>query len=377
MPLPSQEKFFEKYNISKEDFTKVDLNWDILVKIYEDYINLIENLELTAQSVVNKLNKALKVHSVRYRIKDSEHLIEKIIRKKIERNDLNITLGNYQEGITDMIGIRVLHLFKEDWEIIHNYVVKEFNLIGNTIAYVREGDKSEYLECFRKNNCEIKTHPFGYRSVHYLFESSLFKRKLIIELQVRTIFEEGWSEVDHEIKYPYVKGNIILERFLDILNRFAGSADEMCSFIKYLQPELKKQEEKIDSLEDQIDRLKIDSSEKIQIKKNIRGLDSMFSNISGLTVTASSLLNPQAMDMVATASTNTASLAGDFFKDRGFVGTANSIKSASATIDNSFLDNHKIPSITESESIALSSYNIPDIGDAGYAINPDNKSNKL
>lgn len=304
MPLPSKLAFFKKYNISEENFSKASISWEVLNKIYEEYDSLVENLELTAQAIVNKLNKAKEVHSVRYRIKNTEHLIEKIIRKKNEGVD--ITIDNYQEKITDMIGIRILHLFKEDWELIHEYIIEEFKLIEDPIAYVREGDNPEYLKYFELNKCEIKPHPLGYRSVHYLLESSLFQKKLITELQVRTIFEEGWSEVDHKIRYPYVKNNFILDRFLNILNRFAGSADEMSSFIKYLEPELKKQEEKIVDLENQIDKLKIDSAEKSEIKKGIRELDGVFSVGNDLASTVS-FYTPQNLGILNTAASDLAS----------------------------------------------------------------------
>lgn len=58
------------------------------------------------------------VHSVRYRIKKLERVIEKIIRKRIEDPDRIIDLSNYTKVITDLIGIRALHLFKDNWQSI-------------------------------------------------------------------------------------------------------------------------------------------------------------------------------------------------------------------------------------------------------------------
>lgn len=43
------------------------------------------------------------INSVRYRVKNPEHLIEKIIRKKKEKPDLEITKENYLTEITDAI----------------------------------------------------------------------------------------------------------------------------------------------------------------------------------------------------------------------------------------------------------------------------------
>jgi len=36
--------------------------------------------------------------------------------------------------------------------------------------------------------------------VHYLLVMQPTKQRYLCELQVRTIFEEGWSEVDHRIR---------------------------------------------------------------------------------------------------------------------------------------------------------------------------------
>ena len=168
----------------------------------------------------------------------------------------------------------------------------ELDIIGKPIAYYRKGDSQELLSHFKENNCETEEHKFGYRSVHYLVKSSLFKKQYIVEIQVRTIFEEGWSEVDHKLKYPYVKNNVVLERFIGILNRLAGSTDEMCSFINYLQLKITEdnqkiidQDQTISNLKNEIDKLQIETSKKDEIKHNIDGLGKMFVDTSALAGT--------------------------------------------------------------------------------------------
>lgn len=39
------------------------------------------------------------------------------------------------------------------------------------------------------------------QSVHYLIRDK--ESGLCIEVQVRTLFEEAWSEIDHKLRYPY------------------------------------------------------------------------------------------------------------------------------------------------------------------------------
>ena len=88
-----------------------------------------------------------------------------------------------------------------------------------------------------------KPHPFNYRSLHYIIKTSPTKATYLSEIQVRTIFEEGWSEIDHSIRYPYHVDNKMYNEYLSILNRFAGGADEMGTFIKNLGIYLDKQKD--------------------------------------------------------------------------------------------------------------------------------------
>ncbi|WP_317192386.1 RelA/SpoT domain-containing protein [Hymenobacter jeongseonensis] len=126
---------------------------------------------------------------MRYRIKDSRHLLEKVVRKRLESKERIITVNNYEEELTDLAGIRILHLFKGDWQRIHKFITNTWELLEAPTAYYRKGDSGEVLSMFTKQNCEVKEHPAGYRSVHYIVETSPTKTKRYVEIQVRTIFE--------------------------------------------------------------------------------------------------------------------------------------------------------------------------------------------
>ena len=272
MELLGKNDFLKKYNIDRNKFDQTDIAWNDLVNIFNDYGGIVNDLEAVAQFMSHVLNKAPRAHSTKYRIKSPEHLIEKIIRKRIEKN-MEISFSDYREKITDMIGVRVLHLFKEDWLEIDRFIKGKFDVIEGPRAHIGLKDDSE---SFVKNNCVIVRHNLGYRSVHYLVRSGLYKQQFIAEIQVRTIFEEGWSEIDHELKYPYVKDNLVLERFLSILNRFAASADEMGSFINYIQSEFSKSQQIAGELTDRISRLNIDHYEKDGIKEGIDKIGNLF-----------------------------------------------------------------------------------------------------
>lgn len=92
------------------------------------------------------------------------------------------------------------------------------------------------MQQWKDAGCLIKSKDAGYRSIHYIVIDAPNQRdKFFAEIQVRTIFEEAWSEIDHRVRYPDYSEDPLLEEFLLILNRIAGSADEMGSFLLRFQ----------------------------------------------------------------------------------------------------------------------------------------------
>ncbi|WP_201979284.1 RelA/SpoT domain-containing protein [Hymenobacter rubidus] len=217
-----------------ENIEKAGTNLDELTAIQKDFEKKTASYEQAAESVTGILLKAHSVHSGRYRVKDSTHLLKKIIRKRIENSQRIITIDNYEQELTDLAGVRALHLFKSDWKHIHKFITDSWALHEKPTAYYREGDSEQVLDMFTKQNCEVKPHPEGYRSVHYIVETSPTRAKRFVEIQVRTIFEEGWSEVDHQLRYPNFSNDPLIHNLLSQLNRLAGSADEMSSFVQQL-----------------------------------------------------------------------------------------------------------------------------------------------
>ena len=67
-------------------------------------------------------------------------------------------------------------------------------------------------------------------------------KKLIAEVQVRTIFEEGYGEIDHQLRYSHNSIPEILGQNLMLLNRIAGSSDEMASLINMMSKSFKQVE---------------------------------------------------------------------------------------------------------------------------------------
>ena len=66
--------------------------------------------------------------------------------------------------------------------------------------------------------------------------------------------EDGWSEIDHRIRYPYDVDNPILSQYLFIFNRLAGSADEMASFVRLLKSNFEEKDRAIKELREQVEQ---------------------------------------------------------------------------------------------------------------------------
>jgi putative GTP pyrophosphokinase len=244
----SLDVFLKKNRITQEDWVKAEIEFDYLKAIAVDHQTKVSSLDDTASYLAKILQKCPQVHSVRWRVKDPEHLIEKIVRKRVLGSEkyLKISTENYTEIITDLVGVRVLHLFKYEWVNIQEHILSNWKTEENPVAYIRAGDEGEIIDSYKTNLCDVKNHPAGYRSIHYVISTQPTLNKVFSEIQVRTIFEEGWSEIDHKIRYPNFSNNELISYFLTIFNRMAGSADEMGTFVRNLTSEITIQEFKMD-----------------------------------------------------------------------------------------------------------------------------------
>ena len=232
----SLDAFLVRNRIDSAVWARSSIDWALLQAIASDHESQLDRLRDSAELFARVIQRFPAVHSVRWRVKDTEHLLEKIVRKRSEGQEkyLNIDAGNYFEIVTDLVGLRALHLFKDDCFTIYEDLSATWTASEAPTAYIREGDPQDLTNRFRDRGLEVKEHPAGYRSVHYVCSTQPLQRKVFAEIQVRTIFEEGWSEIDHRVRYPNYSNDQLVAYFLTIFNRLAGSADEMGTFVQGL-----------------------------------------------------------------------------------------------------------------------------------------------
>lgn len=245
MNLLSDEKTFLKmYHLDEVEYNRTGLKWKELCAIYEAYLKEMPQYRMLESYFSDCLRTVANVHSVITRLKEPERLIEALIRRKMVNKELAVNSKNYNEIATDLIEIRVLHLFKEDWESIHEYITNKWVLKGKPIAYAyagdgREADGRDFLARFQERGCDVRYHELGYRSIAYLAISSIDNKTNYVEILSRTIFEEGWNSIDSLIRDSHDIDNPALVQYLSrFSHRIADLADEMGSFLhSYLNEE--------------------------------------------------------------------------------------------------------------------------------------------
>ncbi|MBN3841213.1 MULTISPECIES: RelA/SpoT domain-containing protein [Burkholderia] len=249
MTEDSHEAFLTRNRLSKELWDRSGCIWAELRDIAHDHENNLDALATSAEFFAKTIQRFERVHSVRWRVKDTEHLLEKIVRKRADEKSAEkyaeVGVNNYFELVTDLVGIRALHLFKDDCLTIHESLMKTWTPIEEPIAYTREGDHEAFKERLATVGLLSKDHPAGYRSLHYVVESRPTQRIIRAEIQVRTLFEEGWSEIDHTVRYPNFSNDELIGYLLKIFNRMAGSADEMGGFVRDLNLVLQEREREL------------------------------------------------------------------------------------------------------------------------------------
>jgi putative GTP pyrophosphokinase len=207
-----------------------DPHSDITPQWYKQRVPLYAGL---TEVVATTISKLLKVHNIDYlalesRTKALESVIEKIDRKEYSSPD----------DITDLAGVRVIAYIETDIEKIGNLLAEAFQIHAD-----KSLNKSE----------ELGTDQIGYRSVHFvcelgknrtgLPEFSAYKG-LIFEVQVRTVLQHAWAEIEHDRNYkftgvlpaPIRRRLYLLAGMLEIVDReFASLAQEVDAYASGLK----------------------------------------------------------------------------------------------------------------------------------------------
>lgn len=127
-------------------------------------------------------NSDIRIHACEGRIKN----IDSILKKCVERD-----IKNPFEALNDIVGYRVICLFRDDIGKISSIIEKSFNIV----------------ECEDKINTGDDV--FGYMSLHYICQiNSKFQgpryhkiKDINFEIQIRTLSMHAWASMSHYLSY--------------------------------------------------------------------------------------------------------------------------------------------------------------------------------
>jgi len=183
----------------------------------------------------NRLRGAqIEYATITSRAKTLASFAEKIVRK------------NYQDPfseITDIAGVRIVFLYKNDFPEIENIIKSEFKIFEKINTAEKQSDDK-----------------FGYGAVHFLVKLGKKSagaryddlKDLTCEIQVRTIVQDAWAILAHHLVYkkePHIPKH--LQRKLNSLSGLFETADDQFDTIRHDREEYLKSIKSIRGNKDQ------------------------------------------------------------------------------------------------------------------------------
>lgn len=171
------------------------------------------------------------IHSIKSRFKDPDHLETKLKRKFEDGKIIN--KENLFTEVTDLIGVRVLHLYQEQFIEINN-AIKEKLANGDWVLV--ENPKAltwdpESIKFYNELGIETELRETYYTSIHYLVKPNNPNAVVCCEIQIRTLFEEVWGEIDHTINYPFETESIACREQLRVLSKLVSTGTRLADSI--------------------------------------------------------------------------------------------------------------------------------------------------
>lgn len=139
---------------------------------------------------------------------------EDSLRDKMERKGFPFTVESIEENLFDVAGVRVVCSLPED-----AYSLAEALVALDDVALL---DRRDYM---------AKPKESGYRSLHLIIEIPIFleheKRAVKVEVQLRSIAQNFWASLNHQLKYKKGIDPVEEEAIAAELKRLSEDAAEL------------------------------------------------------------------------------------------------------------------------------------------------------
>lgn len=158
---------------------------------YEDFGRTVQALLKSTLSA-----REVKVQSIEMRVKSEESFGAKAARASDATGE-RPKYGDPLSEIQDLAACRIITYFLKDVEAVQSIISEEFDVLelANRSSYLRAGGSP------------------GYQSYHLIVRLSENRlalaeymrfRGLVAEIQVRTVLQHAWAEIEHDIQYKSV-----------------------------------------------------------------------------------------------------------------------------------------------------------------------------
>ncbi len=154
--------------------------------LYEDFAETIK--DILADAI-----KELRVNDIQFRAKGLDSFGNKAMTPR-EENPEEPKYSNPLTDITDLAAVRVITFFPRTVEEVCQRIHEEFDVIER-VDHTATAQREERL---------------GYQSIHYIIRLGANRKRLpeyrrfeglVAEVQVRTVMQHAWAEIEHDIRY--------------------------------------------------------------------------------------------------------------------------------------------------------------------------------
>jgi len=208
--MPSDSVWIPDKNGLKKQYDEYAPHFTVLLKRLEEYLHAV--IKISA------------LPAYKTRIKSFDSYYSKLLKFPPAEPLIGFPL------VTDLIGIRIVCPFLQNLDEVERLLVKTFSII----EVERKGADRTFRE-------------FGYESTHILgvipesFKVGLvLPDNLIFEVQIRTILQDAWAEVEHELiyKFEFSPFDFPLKRKFASINASLSLADILFQEIRDAQNSL-------------------------------------------------------------------------------------------------------------------------------------------
>ncbi len=159
------------------------MDWDSFLTPYKQAVDELKVKLRGIREQYQKTSLHTPIEFVTGRVKPVSSILNKAERKKIPLNRL-------ADEMQDLAGVRIVTQFVED--------------IDKVIALVRS--RSDF-EIVSERDYILQKKQSGYRSYHlilcYPVQTIDGERKILVELQIRTLSMNFWATIEHSLRYKY------------------------------------------------------------------------------------------------------------------------------------------------------------------------------